>query len=281
MVNIFLPFPNIYLSIKCLDNKRLGKQRVECKQIIDLLEEYDRNNTLPNKGWSSHPAFLSWIGYTNQLKVYFNICVREWISRGFDNNMQLYNIDESPFNIVECYFDGVRVYYDNSKFNTYSFPYWVSYPPFYKSQQAALLRKDPKHYINFFGLELGEYINNGYLWPCKINQECINNWNFSYHEKLACGCPPIYRISMKTVIKWIFNPSINPLSGRPITEKSNIYKEYEEVFKEYGIVINEYMGEYYVKDNLFNTNFVKVNDLMNLFDPKPIDILIRILQIKK
>ena len=32
MVNTFLPFANIEASVRCLDNKRLGKQRVEAYQ---------------------------------------------------------------------------------------------------------------------------------------------------------------------------------------------------------------------------------------------------------
>lgn len=276
MVNIFLPFPNIYYSIKCLDDKRLGKQRLECKQIINLLEEYDRTHIIPSKGWSSHPAFLSWIGYTNHLKVYFNICVREWINRGFVNNMELYYIDESLFNIVECSFDESKAVYDNSKFNIYSFPYWITFPPFYKSHQAALLRKNPKYYIKFFGLELGEFINNGYLWPCKITLECINNWNFSYHEPLACGCPPIYRISLRTIVQWVFNPTINPLSGRNISENSNISKEYLELYKQYGLCLIFNNGEYYIKDNLINKEYVKLNEA--IYDITTMEILLKLLQ---
>jgi hypothetical protein len=32
MVNTFLPFPSFEASARCLDNKRLGKQRVEAYQ---------------------------------------------------------------------------------------------------------------------------------------------------------------------------------------------------------------------------------------------------------
>ena len=32
MVNTFLPFASIEASVRCLDNKRLGKQRVEAYQ---------------------------------------------------------------------------------------------------------------------------------------------------------------------------------------------------------------------------------------------------------
>lgn len=55
-----------------LDKRRLDKQRLEAKQLIDILERYDQTGILSG-GWSSHPALRSWIGYTNQLKAYFII----------------------------------------------------------------------------------------------------------------------------------------------------------------------------------------------------------------
>ena len=280
MVNIFIPFPNIYMSVKCLDRERLGKQRVECKQIIDLLEEYDRTHILPEKGWSSHPAFLSWIGFTNHLKVYFDICVKEWTDRGYVNNMQTYNIDQSKYNIVECSFDGKTATYNNSKFNEFSFPYWVSFPPFYKSHQAALLRKNPKYYIEYFGNELGEFINNGYLWPCRININCINDWNFSYHDTLATGCPPVFRIPLLTIIKWSFNPNVNPTTGRKISNTSAIYKDYLDAFNTFGITYQNYQGECYFSDRLFCLTYMKLSDVINYLGVTPItpkDILFKLL----
>jgi len=37
MVNTFLPFASIEASVRCLDNKRLGKQRVEAYQARSAL----------------------------------------------------------------------------------------------------------------------------------------------------------------------------------------------------------------------------------------------------
>ena len=33
----FLPYADLRDSVVCLDNKRLGKQRVECLQILNVL----------------------------------------------------------------------------------------------------------------------------------------------------------------------------------------------------------------------------------------------------
>jgi hypothetical protein len=246
MVNIFIIKPDLLETAKILDDKRLGKQRVEAKQLIDILEELDATGIITKKGWVKHPALKSWIGYTNHLKVYFNIIVREWIRRGFNNTMLLYQIDESPYNVVPCFFNGRTAYYDNSKFNQYSFPFWVSFPPFYMSHQASLCRKNPKHYKGLLRDELFEFLNNGYLWPCNVTNDCYSNWNFSFHEKLATGCPPVYRLSIIDVFRWLKNPFVNPSTGRSITSKSVIYLDYENAMKSHNISIMGYVANIFI-----------------------------------
>ena len=70
----FLPYADFSKTAKCLDYKRLGKQRVEAKQILNIL--LDRTET---KGWRNHPAVLMWVGYENALKIYYNMILDEWI----------------------------------------------------------------------------------------------------------------------------------------------------------------------------------------------------------
>jgi hypothetical protein len=248
MVNTFIMDQNLVLSASLLDNKRLGKQRVETRQIIDILEEIDRGSTTVNKGFINHPAVKAWIGYTNQLKVYFNIIVREWCFRGFKNNMDFYSIDENLYHIVPCNFIGNKAYYDVTKFNKYSFPFWVNYPPFYLSHQASLCRKNPVYYSKFLREELKPFLNNGYLWPTKITKECLDNWNFSYHDDLSSGCPPVYRILPPKILKWIVNPHINPNTRRIITEKSIIYKDYLEAMNGHKIAVSE--GNIYIDGSI-------------------------------
>lgn len=251
MVNIFITSPDILETARSLDKRRLCKQKLETKQIIDSLEELDRTGTITKPGWSNHPATRSWKGYTNQLKVYFNIITREWVNRGCVNNMPFYDIDESLYNIVPCTFDGKTASYDVSKFNKYSFPFWVSFPPFYMSHRASLCRKDPKYYKAFLCDELIPFLNNGYLWPSNVTSECYTNWSFSHHESLGCGCPAVYRTSIIDVIRWISNPLVNPTTNRRITEKSDIYKTYYEAMIGHNIkVIDSFV--YLNGINLFN-----------------------------
>ena len=60
----FLPLPNLRKSLKCLDNKRLGKQRVETFQLLCALgfgpalnERAIRTGKFDApRGWVNHPA---------------------------------------------------------------------------------------------------------------------------------------------------------------------------------------------------------------------------------
>jgi hypothetical protein len=72
----FLPYPDFLKSAQCLDRARLGKQRIETKQLVMAL-------TLPKYGWKSHPAARMWEGYTLALCVYGAVMSREWIKRGY------------------------------------------------------------------------------------------------------------------------------------------------------------------------------------------------------
>ena len=85
----FLPYSNFRKSFKVLDWRRLGKQRVETHQILNVL--LGRTET---KGWSNHPITRMWEGYEPALQLYFNMCVKEWIDRGYNNNMLLEDITE-------------------------------------------------------------------------------------------------------------------------------------------------------------------------------------------
>jgi len=51
----FLPQISFKESAECLDNRRLGKQRVEAMQIMKAL-------LLPEYGWKNHPAVKMWKG---------------------------------------------------------------------------------------------------------------------------------------------------------------------------------------------------------------------------
>ena len=130
----FLPYPNLKKSLKVLDNKRLGKQRVEAYQILNILL-----NRTYTKGWKNHPAVKMWQGHENALKLYFNKAVKLWISRGFKNNMKL-EVIESKI----------------------TFPEWFGNKKFHSSHRSNLLRKDYEFYSKFGWKEPTDI---PYFWP--------------------------------------------------------------------------------------------------------------------
>jgi len=130
----FLPYSNLKKSLKTLDSRRLGKQRVEAFQILNIL--LNRTN---KKGWRNHPAVKMWKGYENALKLYFNKAVKLWISRGFKNNMRLEKIEGKII-----------------------FPHWFGNKKFHDSHKSNLLRKDPEHYFEF-SKDVPD--NLEYIWP--------------------------------------------------------------------------------------------------------------------
>lgn len=136
----FLPYPNFAASLKVLDNKRLGKQRLEAMQLVNstLKLAADPNAKL---GWANHPARTMWNGYLDALKLYHNLSILEWVGRGFKNTMKLYVI---PFDL------------------DVPMPPWVGDEKFHASHRANLLRKDPVHYGQFGWTEDASM---PYYWP--------------------------------------------------------------------------------------------------------------------
>ncbi len=115
----FLPYQNFARSARCLDSKRLGKQRIEAKQILLILRGQ-------KTGWRNHPAVRMWEGYENALASYYNAMVTEWVRRGFHNTMELEVI-------------GMPII----------MPPWIRRRSINLAYRSNLLRKDPTHYSQF------------------------------------------------------------------------------------------------------------------------------------
>ena len=136
----FLPYPDFKESVRVLDYRRLGKQRVETFQVLNIL--LDRT---PTKGWRNHPVTLRWAGYEPALQLYQNYTIQEWVDRGYKNTMQFEDINNL----------GIIM------------PPWLGLEEFHKSHRSNLLRKDYEYYSQYFN----EDINQEYYWPSK---EMIN-----------------------------------------------------------------------------------------------------------
>lgn len=221
--------------IKILDNKRLGKQRLEAKQILNILEYYDKHGIFPNTGWIHHKIVKIWMGHTYALKVYFNKVIYYWKERGFQNSYDYYDVDEESCPIIPCKFDGKTALFEQQA-NSMTFPLWYSYPPYYLSQRAALLMKDREYYLGqqLLTPEVEPYLLKGYLWPCDHGDKIYHQWNLDYLAPLGSGIPPEYRLDKLSVQQWIQNKSINPVTGRAIQSNGKLYKEYSRAAKIFG-----------------------------------------------
>ncbi|MEU2006392.1 MSMEG_6728 family protein [Rhodococcus sp. NPDC019627] len=71
----FVPDSGFVRSAKLLDDRRLGKQRVETFQILRAL-------VWPSYGWKNHPATAMWRGFTPALVAYGVAMCGEWAARG-------------------------------------------------------------------------------------------------------------------------------------------------------------------------------------------------------
>lgn len=141
MVNIFIPLSDPIEIAKILDDKRLGKQRVEAKQIITII-----TGEAKSLAWSHHPAVLMWKDYPNELKYYYNCIVLEWVHRGYINNMPLFATSKQNRTPPRM-------------------PWFMYCKPVLLSYQASLLRKNYSHYHKYFkSKSLKPYMTRSYLW---------------------------------------------------------------------------------------------------------------------
>jgi hypothetical protein len=131
----FLPYYSFTKSLQCLDDKRLGKQRVEAMQILNALEPGSASR------WRNHPAVKMWKGWEKALHLYKDLAMIEWRDRGFNNAMAL-TFGGLPNSEVE-------------------YPSWLT-PEFCAAHRSNLLRKDPVFYGRYGWTEPR---NLPYIWP--------------------------------------------------------------------------------------------------------------------
>ena len=136
----FLPYPDFAQSAACLDNHRLGKQRVECLQILKALTD-------PTYGWQNHPAVKMWRGFVPSLTCYGLFVCQEWKKRGFNDTCT----------------DKISSFAKIDKTGTVVLhPPWLGNESFHASHRSNLLRKDPVHYGQFVWIEPSTL---PYIWP--------------------------------------------------------------------------------------------------------------------
>jgi hypothetical protein len=148
-VQTFLPYPDFARSARALDVKRLGKQRVECLQVL-------RGLTVPTYGWRHHPAVHMWRERMEALGRYTLEVCDVWVEGGrADTCAATFLTDLAAAGV-----DRVRT--EAELVAAGAMPGWLGDPAFHLSHQSALLRKDPAHYGPLFP---GVPDDLPYVWP--------------------------------------------------------------------------------------------------------------------
>ena len=141
----FLPYADPRESAAALDDRRLGKQRVETFQVLRAL-------TWPTYGWKNHPATRMWRGFVPGLVAYGLACVDEWRARG--------RADATRTSLLE--FSGGEEPDWDALHDSGRLPPWVGDEALHLSHRSALVRKDPDHYRPLFG-DVPDDLP--YVWP--------------------------------------------------------------------------------------------------------------------
>lgn len=129
----FLPYADFEASARVLDDRRLGKQRVEALQVLRAL-------TYPGYGWKAHPAVRMWAGHEEALVAYGTAICREWCRRGHADTCEVKILDDARAVGIEA----VRSQAELAAAG--ALPPWLGDEAVHRSHRSALLRKDPAHY---------------------------------------------------------------------------------------------------------------------------------------
>jgi hypothetical protein len=151
-VQTFLPDPDFARSAEVLDDRRLGKQRVEAMQILRAL-------TREVYGWKAHPAVRMWSGHEEALVAYALAVCEEWVRRGHADTVAATIVDDLRLGTG---LERVRSQAELDRAG--QLPAWLGDHDFHRSHRSALLRKDPGHYRLHFGDEPDDL---DYVWPVR------------------------------------------------------------------------------------------------------------------
>lgn len=133
----FLPDPDFERTAELLDDRRLGKQRVEVLQVMRAL-------TRPGHGWRHHPAVKMWRGHEEALAAYGDAICREWVRRGHADTCAAKILDDAR------QADVGRVRSQQELARAGSLPAWLGDDELHRSHRSNLVRKEPNHYRPLF-----------------------------------------------------------------------------------------------------------------------------------
>lgn len=133
------------------------------------------------KRHAHHPMVGMWMGYEESIKLYYNTCIKEWIARGCNNTMQLYDLQVDESAIIH--------------------PWWVSSSYLQNSHKGALLRKElvrgekDWYWVKPEIVKIREsaYYPLGYCWPTKLTARTIEMMMTRKNVPPGLVCAPILK----------------------------------------------------------------------------------------
>ncbi len=137
VVQTFLPYASFERSARALDDARLGKQRVEVLQLLNVLHGV-------RSGWRNHPAVRMWRGHEEALIEYGLAVTREWLRRGKR---------DTCLGKIGAF---------SRRGRSRARPPWLGDRAFHRAHRSALVRKDPARYGPMFPGVPGDL---EYVWP--------------------------------------------------------------------------------------------------------------------
>lgn len=161
----FLPYPDYARSARVLDYRRLGKQRVECLQLLHVLlgqrtvptEEGWMVEPFNPKGWVNHPAANMWRGYEPALAQYAMVMCDEWVRRGYNDScrarIMTLMLSVEPITLAPAL-----------RTSELPKPPWFGNEEFHAAHRSNLLRKDPNWYGHYKWTEPNDL---PYVWPAQ------------------------------------------------------------------------------------------------------------------
>ncbi|HUR52321.1 MAG TPA: MSMEG_6728 family protein [Mycobacteriales bacterium] len=134
----FLPYADFAASAAVLDERRLGKQRVEALQVLRAL-------TRTPYGWKNHPAVLMWAGAEEALVRYgLDVCA-VWTARGRNDTVAatLARDAEEALGLVTARTQAQLAAAGDV-------PAWLGDERVHLSHRSRLIQKDPGFYRPHF-----------------------------------------------------------------------------------------------------------------------------------
>lgn len=137
-MQVFLPYPDVSKSVRCLDKSRLGNQ------------VWREAKTLLNGGWKHHPVAVMWKEYRPLLALY---CLN-----GLDELMLRRHLDPSKLPPLLDYF--TQIFNESPVI----YPPWFGNEEFHRSHRLNLLFKYPQWYSKYRWEKIPS-TKPDYYWP--------------------------------------------------------------------------------------------------------------------